>query len=334
MAFFTLTQSCTKTESDFNSDNQETISINSSSLSISTGTTVSFTVLSSINNANITSSSKIFVNDTEITGTSFTFNTAGSFPVFATKGSLTTNVITINVTPTIVAAFKHKVLVEEYTGNWCGNCPRLLNAVDLLKQQTSNAIVVGTHLFGGDPFISADGNALASQENVTNVPTGKINRTINWTGPQNQNVQQVINLIAASSNTGIAIKSSIVGNTLNATINVGYAQPLTGAAKLVVYVVEDNLFATQTNYSSNLYGGLTSIPNFKYNGILRKAISSLQGDAIPNTGADNAKDYSIALPTNINNVANAKIVAFVINSSGNVVNVQEAKVGEIKNYER
>lgn len=329
-----ITSSCSKTDSSINSGNQETITISASSLNVSTGTVVNFTVLSSNNNSNVTSSSKIFVNGTEITGNSYTFNTVGSFNVNATKGTINSNTISVNVTAATIAAFKHKVLVEEYSGTWCGNCPRILHAVELLKQQTNNAVVVGIHLSGSDPFISTDGNALANQEGVTSVPTGKLNRTTNWTGPQNQNVTQVINLIQATSNTGIAIRSSVMGTTLNATINVGYAQPLGSNAKLVVYVVEDKLKATQANYSSTLYSGQSSIPNFNYDGVLRKAISSLQGDAIPNTGADNAKDYTLTLPTNIANIANAKIVAFVLNGSGVVVNAQEAKIGETKGYER
>jgi hypothetical protein len=335
IGFLISSQSCTKTESDFNTNNTETITISTSSNNVNTGTAVSFTVLSSINSNNVTNSSKIFVNGAEISGSSFTFNTIGTFAVFATKGSITSNVVTINVTAAApIASFKHNVLVEEYSGNWCGNCPRILHAVNLLKQQTPRAIVVSTHLFGGDPLISSDGNALASQENITSVPSGRINKTTTWNGPHDQNVNQVINTIAASSNLGLAIKSSVMGSNLNVTINVGYAQALSGSAKLVVYILEDRLFGTQANYSANLFGGLSSIPNFQYNGVLRKAVSSLQGDVIPNSGADNAKDYTVNLPSNIANIANAKIVAFVLNSSGTVVNVQEAKIGEIKAYER
>ncbi len=333
IAFFI--HACTKTESDFDATTQESITINSSTLSVTTGSVVNFTVLSSINSGNVTTSSKIFVNGMEITGNSFSFTAVGNFAVYATKGSLTSNVITINVTaPTVTTNFKHKVLVEEYSGTWCGNCPRILHAVDLLKQQTINAIVISTHFTGTDPFINSDAIALATQQQISGVPNGRINRTITWNGPHDQNVNQVIGAIQASATAGLAISSTNSGGNLNITIGIGYTQDLVGTAKLTVYLVEDKLSATQTNYSSNLYGGLSSIPNFQYNGILRKVISPVAGEVIPSIGANNTKNYTLSIPSNISNITNAKIVAFITNSNGTVVNVQEAKVGENKAFER
>ncbi len=329
-----LFQSCTKTESDFTPIEKETILVSSSTLNATEGASVSFLVNSSVNNNDVTAQSKLYVNGSLISGNSYTFINVGTFAVYATKGTLNSNVITITVTPIPAAAsYKHKVLVEEYSGTWCGNCPRILYGVDLLEKQTDKAIVVSTHLFGSDPFITTDGNNLAAQQGVSGVPDGYINRTIDWTGPQYENVAQVINTIEASSTVGIAISSVISNNNISVTVKAGYAQPLTGGAKLTVYLVEDKLFFTQRNYSSNLYGGLASISNFEYNGVMRKVISSLSGDNIPASGSNNEKTYSLAVPANISNIINTRIVAFITNSAGEVINVQEAKVGESKAFE-
>jgi Outer membrane protein Omp28 len=329
-----LLQSCTKTESDFTEPRQETITVNASILNVTAGTAVSFTVLSSVNSNNVTPDSKIYVNGNLITSSSFTFADAGNFAVYATKGTLTSNVITINVAAiTSGRGYRHHVLVEEYSGTWCGNCPRILYGVDLLQQQTDKAIVVSTHLFNGDPFITTEGNNLAAQQGVSGVPTGYINRTISWTGPQYENVPQVINIIQASAPAGIAISSSISSNNLSITVKAAYAQPLTGGAKLTVYLVEDKLFYTQRNYSSNLYSGQANIPNFEYNGVIRKIVSALSGDAIGSSGNTNEKTYSLQIPANVANIGNTRIVAFITNSSGSVVNVQEVKVGEEKMFE-
>jgi hypothetical protein len=329
-----LLQSCTKTESDFNEPPQETITVNASSLNVTTGVSVSFSAFSSINNNNITQNSKLYVNGNLIAGSSFTFADAGNFAVYATKGTLTSNVITINVTAiTSNTGYKHRVLVEEYSGTWCGNCPRILYGVDLLQQQTDKAIVVSTHLFNGDPFITTEGNNLAAQQGVGGVPTGYINRTISWAGPQYENVPHVISTIQASAPGGIAISSSVSSNNISIIIKAGYTQPLTGGAKLTVYLVEDKLFYTQRNYSANLYGGQPNIPNFEYNGVLRKVVSSLSGDAIGASGNANEKTYSLAVPANVANISNTRIVAFITNAAGTVVNVQEVKVGEEKMFE-
>lgn len=99
-------------------------------------------------------------------------------------------------------------------------------------------------------------------------------------------------------------------------------------------LVEDKLYFTQRNYSSNLYNGQNYISNFEYNGALRKVISALEGDNIPSTGSANEKAYTLTLPANISNISNVKIVAFVTNASGTVVNVQDVKAGEDKDFER
>ncbi len=327
--------SCTKTESDFSTPTPESITINASTLNAAVGSAVSFTVTSSNNNADVTSQSQLYVNGTLISGTSYTFTAAGTYAAYAEKGTKNSNIITITVSQVSSgAAFVNKVLVEEYSGTWCGNCPRILYGVDLLQQQTDKAIVVSTHLFNGDPYITSQGNTLAASQGVASVPTGKINRTSSWTGPQYQNVNEVINQIQASAAVGLAISSVVSGNNLTASIKVGYTQASTGNAKLTVYLVEDKLFFTQSNYSSNLYGGLSSIPNFEYNGVMRAVVSSVTGDDIANSGASNEKIYSLSLPNNIANIGNAKLVAFVTNAAGTVLNVQQAKLGTTKDFER
>jgi hypothetical protein len=329
-----LFNACTKTESEFDDAPQETITVKASALSIITGNAVTFLVASSVNNNNVTADSKIYVNGALITGSSYTFSTEGNFAVYATYGQLTSSVITVNVAPLPSSTmYKHNVLIEEYSGTWCGNCPRILYGVDLLEQQTNKAVVVSTHLFGSDPFISPDGNSLAAQQGVGVVPSGFINRTVSWIAPQYQNVNQVISTIQASSSVGLAINSTISGNNLSVNIKVNYSQPLSGTAKLTVYLVEDKLYHTQSNYSSNLYSGLSTIPNFEYNGVLRKLISTISGDNITTSGSNYSKDYSLTLPSNISNISNTKIVAFVTNSNGMVINVQQAKAGEVKDFE-
>ncbi len=327
-------QSCTKTESDFSVATPETISIQASSLTVAPGTVVAFTVLSSKNNENVTTSSTVYVNGTAVAGSSYTFASVGTFAVYATKGSITSNVATINVVTTPAGSFVHNVLVEEYSGTWCGNCPRLLYGVDLLHQQTQKAFVVGIHLFGGDPFITSQGNDLAAMRGVSGVPTGSINRTKSWTGPQYENVPQVVNEIKASANTGLALSSTLVSGSLNISVKIAYKQAVSGNTKLTVYLVEDNLKHTQRNYSSNIYGGLPNIANFNYNGVLRAVISSLDGDAIPNSGDTNEKAYGVTFPANVSSAANAKLIVFVTDAGGNVLNVQQAKVGEVKDFER
>lgn len=321
---------CTKTESDFEEEQTFTsVNLIASRTKLIIGNEVSFTTTSN-SATNLTAQTVFFVNDVAITSNTYTFQQAGSYSVKAVFQNVTSNTILITVeNPNVVTnQFVNRVLVEEYSGTWCGNCPRILYGTELLKQQTSNVVSVQIHLFGNDPFIAPIGNTLASEQGVNVVPTGRINRTINWNGPQYQNVNQVINEIDSSSPVGLAINSTLNANTININILLGY--PNTALqTKLIVYLVEDNLFHTQANYSSNLYGGLSSIPNFEYDGVLKSIVTATAGEAISVTGNQVTRNYSANIQSNVANSNNVKIVAFLIDTTTNtVLNVRQANIGQ------
>ncbi len=326
---------CTKTEND----TEETPLVTAITLSVGqtnlfTGTSSDFSVTSNLG-TNLTSQTVFYVNNVEIPGNSYSFLVAGTYTVKAEYENLTSNILQIIVEDQIVipTQFVNRVLVEEYSGTWCGNCPRILYGTQLVKEQTDKEVSVQIHLFGNDPFITSQGNTIASQQGVTGVPTGKINRTINWSGPQYQNVNQVISEIKPSSAVGIAINSAITAGNVNINIALGYAS-LSAETKLIVYIVEDNLFHTQANYSSNLYGGLSSIPNFEYDGVFRSLVSTTSGDVITVSGNQVQKNYMVTLPTNVSNINNAKIVAFLIDTNTNtVLNVRQASIGQNQELE-
>ena len=325
---------CTKNESNQNVEDVITgITLSVSQTNLVAGQSVTLNVTSNLGD-NLNSTSAFLVNDVAISGNTYTFTSAGTYNVKASYQSFVSNTIQIVVVnPATTTRFVSRVLVEEYSGTWCGNCPRILYGTQLLKEQTDKEVSVQIHLFGNDPFITSQGNDLAASQGVSGVPTGKINRTINWTGPQYQNVNQVIAEIDADSNVGLAINSSLTSNTINATIKMGFTnQDVT--AKLVVYLVEDNLFNSQANYSSNLYGGLSSIPNFEYDGVLRAVISNSSGDSLTISNTQIQKNYTFTLPSNISNNSNIKIVAFLVDTNTNsVLNVRQASVGQSQNLE-
>ena len=325
---------CTKTEDEVDEQVVSNIVLSINKVNINVGETLAFNVTSNFG-SNLSSESNLLVNNQPVSGNSFTFSQVGSYTVYAIYNSFISNVITITVSEepqNSELKFVNRVLVEEYSGTWCGNCPRILYGTELLKQQTDKAITVQIHLFGNDPFITSQGNSLASLQNVGSVPTGKINRTLNWSGPQYQNISQVVSEIKPNSNVGLAINATLSSNQLSVAVKMGFAENMN--TKLVVYLVEDNLFHTQANYSSNLYGGLSSIPNFKYDGVLRSVVSAIAGDEITVSGNEVDKNYTLSLPSSINNTANVKVVAFLINTtSGNVLNVREAKIGQPQELE-
>lgn len=332
-----LAISCSKTEAESNEEPNTitAITLETSALNATEGTTVNFTITSNLG-TNLNDNSLFFVNDVAIASSSYTFSSAGTYTISAQYENLTSNLLTINITDTPVISynFVHKTLIEEYSGTWCGNCPRILYGIDLVHQQTNKTVSVGIHLFGNDPFITNDGNNLATTMNVSEVPTGRINRTVNWFGPQYQNVNQVLSEIQTAADLGLGIDSSLNGNNLTIGITIGVKENLPPNSKLTVYLVEDQLFHTQANYSSNLYGGGSSIPNFEYNGVLKGIVSNINGENLSFSGTEFQRNFSYSLPSSIVSIQNVRIVAFVTGSNGKVINVQEANIEENQMLEK
>ena len=323
-----LLTGCSKTEIE-----SLTVTLSVSQTNLIAGQSATFNLISNSGD-NLNAASTFFVNDTAISANSYTFATVGTYSIKANYQSETSNTIQVIVSaPPTVNQFVSRVLVEEYSGTWCGNCPRILYGTQLLKQQTDKEVSVQIHLFSNDPYITTQGNQLATSQGVTGVPTGKINRTINWNGPQYQNVAQVINEIKPSVVAGLSIDSNLTGNTINAIVEMGFINTNSNV-KLIVYLVEDKLYHSQANYSSNLYGGLSSIPNFEYNGVLRYIATSSNGDSVSVTGNSVNKNYTFTVPANVNALSNLKLVAFLTDAStGTVINVRENALGNDQNLE-
>ena len=107
--------------------------------------------------------------------------------------------------------------------------------------------------------------------------------------------------------------------------------------KLVVYVLEDNLYFNQTNYTS-YYGGSDPIVNFEHNHVLRASLTNLLGDQIPSSEftSDNVYEvnFNLAVPSNITNTEKMSVVAVVINGSTNAaINVRGADFGDAQTFE-
>lgn len=302
------------------------LSQNSSSL----GQTISFAVNDNYG-VDVTSESEFFIDDSKITGNTYTSTQRGTFEVHATYNQLISTKKTF-----IIQKYTQKVLIEDYTGTWCGYCPRLANAIDLVLAETNNAVPVTIHCTSGsavDPFDFDDKYILLNAFGVSGYPTAKINRTETWSYPENssQGVNQVINKLQTEAPLGIGISSTLSGTDLSIDIDVEFGSNQSGL-KLVVYLVEDKLIADQSNYLDDLYGGLSNLVNFEHNHVLRHSITDLFGTEISSSvsTAGNLHQQTFNFNTagsEVSNSANIYIVAFVVNgSTKSVLNVQEAAV--------
>ena len=304
------------------------IELTSNTLAAMTGDVLSFNVTGN-NTSNLTASARFFVNTTAISANTFTTTAAGTLSVYATyvtPANVTLTSPTVQVTVQQAINFNKRVLIEDYTGTWCQYCPRISYAIEQVRAQTADAVVVAIHRGGSDPFNYTPAVTLENLINLQGYPTGMLNRKTEWTYPETSNIAQAVNLTSGiNPRVGLAMNTTLTGNTATVNVNVKFGQNFSNL-KLVVYALQDNLVYNQTN-STSYYGGVNPIVNFDYDDVLRGFLTlSILGDGI--SGSTNLNDtytrsFTYTIPSNYV-VANMHYVAFVIDANGNALNARNA----------
>lgn len=286
------------------------------------------------NGNDITSKVDIYVDDAKISSTRFKFNEEKSYEVYAKFNEIISPKITVKA---IESTHTTKVLIEDYTGTWCGYCPRVAHALEAATDNNSKIIPVALHDDQAFPFPGV--KVLESLFQVTGFPAGRINRMIEW----DESSSQAERYLNEKKNLGIAINSSLSGDKISVDIKVHYDVKSATENKLVVYILENGLVASQANYYNNdanspWYQKGNPITDFVHNHTARSALTDLKGDVIPENEITTGGTYSVSfsdrvLPSSIKDTSKLEIVAFVVDDSKSVINVQKANVGENKDFD-
>ncbi len=245
------------------------------------------------------------------------------------------------IAPEVSGYFKKRVLIEDYTGTWCGNCTRVALAIDLVADQTDKAVVVAIH-HGNDPF---DFQGITPLKNLIlpntpeemPLPVSRLNRMTKWTFPETSNIKQAVDLTGNNSGLGLAINSEIENGKINLDVKINFAQDDYSNLRIVVYLLEDNLIYLQKNYTPAFNNSINPIPFFEHNHVLRNSLTNILGDAISENIAVNqiiTKNFNLPFPSNVADKNNISFVAFVIGQDNKVINVRASKINENQVFEQ
>lgn len=256
----------------------------------------------------------------------------------------------VNVSTTAPSSFSQKVLIEEFTGAWCGYCPDGAYRLDEILSANEKAIGVSIH--AGDDMEISTYTTLDNTFNITGFPSGMVNRL-----PSAQDGKVPMSRSYWSSNTttnlaktakcGLAIQGNkLSGNNITVTVYAAFNQALTGTYTLTIYLVEDSVTGTgsgydQANYMSSsgaapdpnsiYYDDPPTITGFNHMHVLRETLTDDMGDTIPSNVlvADGKHTITKTVDISAYKISDLKIIAFVskIGSSGTtheIMNVQEA----------
>ena len=292
---------------------------------------ISFNMIDSEGN-NITSSTSFIVDNQLINGNTISYDEMGSHDVSANytidSQNYSTDLIVFNIVEPI-----NKVIVEDYTGTWCGYCPPVAYAIYELKEVYDNIISVGIH--NNDELTIDQESVLRSELGISGFPSARLNRTISWFDPYQ--ISEVNSLLSEENNVAISIKSTLENIDLEVNLRIVSNIELVNH-KLVIYLVESNLIYDQSNYfnyveDSYFYNLGNPIENYSHQDVLRKSITNISGNALD--VIQPLIDYKFNYNVEINPdfvQENLAIVAMVVDSNNNAINSQFSEVNSFQDF--
>ena len=237
-------------------------------------------------------------------------------------GKTATCAVTVNKR----VAIRNAILLEDFTGTWCGPCYYAMEKLHkILPAFGDKVILVCHHLNNGqveDDFAISHSNTLAGFYELQYIPYSMLDRTPGIVGKEvlfsTSSISKAIldKRLAQPTNVTINLTTSYDEGTKEIKVKVeGELLEDYPKAKLNVYLIQDGIVAYQNGRGDK----------YVHHNALRDVISKdTWGDALGVARGKYSKEYTYKLPAKIGNFATdpAKmyIVAFVadaVNTSGN-----------------
>jgi len=300
--------------------------------------TITFTLVNA-DGMDTTNEATIYVDDSVISGNTYSSATESSHEVYATY-EVGGDTQTTETKEFEIFIPKRKVVLEDYTGAWCGYCPAVAAAIEDAADATDDITVVAIHQTSGsfpDPYHFPEVQVLKDEFGVDGLPAARINRTTSWSSPYA--IGEVTAIAGEDTDASIAISSQISGDNLTVEVKVLFENGSATGDKLVLYLVESGIIYDQVNYynddpSSPYYQMGNPIPDFVHNEVLRQSLSGLFGDSITTTSAFGTftQNFTATIPSDYVN-DNLMLVAMLVGDDNAAKNSQHAHVNEDKAFE-
>jgi len=251
-----------------------------------------------------------------------------------------------------------KVLVEEFTGHRCGNCPRGAETItNLINTHGEQVIAIAHHTFNLPQFTEPLANDTVSnpglyylydfrsQEsldidvkfgvNTMGVPTGFVNRRNFGSGvvmAYTAWTSRVNTALSAAPQMDLQLKSFYypADSSLCVYYYTEILENMTGNYKVAMYITEDSIIRWQKDYDATP----ENIQYYNHKHVMRKAINGVSGTVLTTNstltdGESFIDGYSTELDLNVYNLDHLHIVAFVYNAdTDEIIQAEEIKVGQ------
>ena len=257
----------------------------------------------------------------------------------------------------VPSTFTKKVLIEEFTGAWCGYCPDGAHRVkNLINDNDGKVVAVSLHAGNptGDAMEIAHTNYLEITYQNTGFPSGMVDRvSVNGSTSLNRGYWEYVanDQLLKTAVCGLAIISEVNGQNATVEVHAGFNSTLNGDDyRLTVYLIEDGVTGTgygydQRNYyntdpESPFYNLGDPIEGYEHNHTLRAILSESLGDAIMVSemvsGGEHIETYTVDITSYNKN--NLSIVAFVTQigstiTEHEIMNVQKCDIDGFQDWD-
>lgn len=211
------------------------------------------------------------------------------------------------------------VLIEDFTGQRCVNCPNATEEIEKIKSEygDSNVVAVGIHSgplgFAGNAkvvgLLTETGNEYYNWWGIDSQPKGVVNR-VGLASDYTAWSSLVYSEIQKTTPVSITLENSYDEASGKATINASIFSSEDIAGKLQLWVVEDSIVTLQMmpDGSGN--------SNYVHNHVFRAAVNGTWGEDISIAdGSTFKKQYELSLDESWK-AANVSIIAFVCDKDG------------------
>ncbi len=238
------------------------------------------------------------------------------------------------------------ILIEEFTGEWCGWCVDATSIIDEIKQEHGDRVFVNA-MHQGDFLENRDATELRGLFSVSGYPSGLVNRKTGAVVPRELWISMSDDILEESAKVGIALETKVTGAILDGVVHVDFNEDLSGSDYLLhIYLLENGIPAVaQENYYSSLYGthgqghpyydrpARLGPDEYIHDHVLRRILiknQKIAPKAIRGEGIFTRK-FSIAIADFVRE--NVEVIAFVSKNTGlQLLNVAGANAGETSNW--
>ena len=223
--------------------------------------------------------------------------------------------------------FVHHSLGMRFTAPWCGYCPMMNTAFQMVKEEVGDKFLYACFYATSGNYGFADMGVLEAQYAVDGYPTGIVDgrRAI---GNMQQISATAANIISAIEETeanyptvtGVEFSSALSGSTLS--VNLDLFAHVADDYKLTVLVLENGIVGHQTDYNDGDH------EDFVHDKVVRQALTSVSGDAVTMAeGDEKSFTFSTEIPSGWNK-SNLEILVYVQRPFGSQNRIQSGNYGD------